>query len=219
MANPLEHIEKLPIWQRALAGVAGTIVIVVSWYFFFYADALAAHESADQALSKANTELARVEKERSNFLERQRKNAEAERELAQMMEVLPMNASTVDNLMQIFQQQARLVGLTVESWSPEAEQREEFWAQLPVRVKVVGTWAQFGEFLRRVSECNYEDEVRCPIVSIGALSLSQKTKTSVAGESPQLDINFQAATYRFLTEAERKAPSAKKQGSRRKKAK
>lgn len=220
MANALEQIENLPVWQRALAGAAGTVVIVIAWYFFFYADALAAHENAERALNKAETELARVEKERENFLERQRKHAESERELARMMEVLPMNASTVDNLMQIFQQQARLVGLTVESWSPETEQRENYWARLPVRVRAVGSWAQFGEFLRRVSECNYEEEVRCPIVSIGDLTLTSKGSEGLgANESPQLDIAFQAATYRFLTEAERKSAGSGNKGKRRRKRK
>ena len=47
---------------------------------------------------------------------------------------------------------ARLVGLTVQSWTPEGEFKEDYYGRLPIKVAAFGTWAQTGEFFRRVSE-------------------------------------------------------------------
>lgn len=206
----LEAFDKIPIWQRLVVLVLGAALIVAGWWYLFYADALDAHDGAKVALEKAQAELARVEKAKADFLERQKKQEEVEKAIEQKLQVLPMSASTVDNLMQTFQQQARLVGMTVESWTPEAEVKEDFYAKLPVKVRATGTWKQSGEFFRRVSELNR-------IVSVDKLSMRLSGRNQAdAGGHPILELDFEAATYRFLTDAERNAAANKQVQSRRK---
>jgi type IV pilus assembly protein PilO len=169
----------------------------------FYEEVALAHQSAKDALAKADAELTRVQKQQEDFLEREKQHAEVEAALAKKMEVLPMSAATVDNLMQTFQQQARLVGLTVESWTPEAERREEYYARLPVKVRATGTWPQAGEFFRRVAELD-----RIVNVSNLTLKLSGARRNADPSVHPVLEMDFRAATFRFLTEGERKASPA-----------
>lgn len=210
MGPLLEAFAKLPNWQRLLVFLVGLGVIGALWYLLFYSDALEQRASAETALQKAQAEVAKLEKEKQQFLERQRKQAELETELNKKIEVLPMSIASVDHLMQTFQQQARLVGMTVESWSPEGEQREDYYARLPVKVKATGTWTQAGEFFRRVSELDR-------IVSIDNVSMVKGNATTPDGK-PLLNISFEAATYRFLSEDERKSAPARgaRGGSRRK---
>ncbi|MEM6292675.1 MAG: type 4a pilus biogenesis protein PilO [Myxococcota bacterium] len=213
----MEQFAKLPIWQRIVAFIVFGALIVGGWFFIFYQDALDAHDGAKQAVAKADKELQRVKTEQENFLERQRKQAAVEAELQQEIAVLPTSKSSVDNLMQTFQQQARLVGLTVESWTPEGEQKEDFYARLPVSVKATGTWGQAGEFFRRMYELGRENKGR--IVSVDNLILRNRSNGDAkAGDgAPLLELSFEAATYRFLTEAERSAgaQAGKKKTSRR----
>ncbi len=218
----MEQFAKLPIWQRIVIFIVVGALVVAGWFFFMYQDALDAHEGAKLAVTKAQTELDRVQKEQKNFLERQRKQAAVEAELQQEIAVLPMTKASVDNLMQTFQQQARLVGLTVEKWSPEPEQKEDFYARLPVRVEVTGTWSQAGEFFRRMYELGRENKGR--IVSVDNLVLRNrngKDRGDDAEGAPVLELSFEAATYRFLTEAERSKAAeeggSKKRSRRRKK--
>src|SRR5688572_2077721 len=117
-----DALGKLPIWQRLLLFVVIAGAIVAIWYWFFYLDAVEARKAADVALANAQKELVEVQASRDNFDAEQKKIAEAEKELQINREVLPLTASTVDNLMQTFQQQSRLVGMTVESWTNEPEQ-------------------------------------------------------------------------------------------------
>lgn len=211
MAGIVDSFEKLPVWQRIVVFVVGSVLIVAGWYFLFYQDAVAARASAEANLRKAETELARLEKEEQNFLERERKQAELEAQMQAQLEKLPTSASTVDNLMQTFQQQARLVGMTVESWTPKPEEKQDFYAKLPISIRATGTWPQLGEFFRRVSELDR-------IVSVDKLSLKVRGRKGDAVDAvghPILNVEFEAATYRFLSEAERSASKSSKKGRRR----
>ena len=214
----MEQFAKLPIWQRILIFIVVGALVVAGWFFMFYQEAVDAHAGAKAAVVKADAELERVKKEQENFLERQRKQAEVEAKFQEEVAVLPTSKSSLANLMQTFQQQARLVGLTVESWTTEPEQKEDYYARLPVKVKATGTWTQAGEFFRRMYELGRENKGR--IVSVD--NLVMKNRKSGSGEpgdgAPVLDISFEAATYRFLTEAERTAEDPKnKRASRRRK--
>lgn len=209
MATSIEAFEKLPVWQRALLFVGGILVVIAGWYFLFFQDAAAEREAAQGALEKSKSELAALEVKKKNFLERQRKQAEIEAALHEKIEVLPMSIASVDNLMQTFQQQARLVGMTVESWTPGAENKEDYYARLPVQVRATGTWTQIGEFFRRISELDR-------IVSVDKISLTRHRdrQADPAATESLLAVTFEAATYRFLTEAER--TSAQTKGRKRK---
>jgi type IV pilus assembly protein PilO len=211
-----DSLGKLPIWQRLLLFVFIAAVIVGGWYYFYYLDAVAGRAQADAALVTAQKELVDAKAKRDNFDAEKAKVEAAEKALEAKREVLPLNASTVDNLMQTFQQQSRLVGMTVESWTNEAEEIEDFYARMPIRVRATGTWTQVGEFFRRVSELKR-------IVSVDRLTMKVMPPVAVregetAPEHPGLEVEFEAATYRFLTDAERaSAPAAgAKKGKRRK---
>lgn len=212
-----DGLGKLPIWQRLLLFVVVAAAIVGGWYYFFYLDAVAARTSAEAAVVAAQKELDAAKTKRDNFDAEKQKVEEAEKRLDAQREVLPLNASTVDNLMQTFQQQSRLVGMTVESWTNEPEEFEDFYARMPIRVRATGTWTQVGEFFRRVSELKR-------IVSVDRLSLKSTAKPAKDGEKPEehpgLEVEFEAATYRFLTDEERAAAAAKgpaaKKGRRKK---
>jgi type IV pilus assembly protein PilO len=206
MASAFDGVDGLAVWQRLLVWVVVAAALVAGWWFLFYVDAVAAREGAEAGLAKASGELDRLEKRKENFLEEQRQHEEREAKLRERMEVLPMNASTVDNLMQTFQQKARQVGLSFDSWTNDSEQRQDFYARMPIKVKARGTWPQIGEFFRQVSELRQ-------IVSVENIVVENTDDQVEPGEHPVLEVAFEAATYRFLSEEERTAVPEK--GTRR----
>ncbi len=214
MASAFDGVDKLPIWQKLVVWVLVAVAVVAGWWFLFYVDAVSAREGAEQGLAKATAELERLEKRKENFLEEQREHEAREAEFRAEMEVLPMTASTVDNLMQTFQQKARQVGLSFDSWTNEAAQRQEFSERLAVKVKARGTWPQIGEFFRQLSELKQ-------IMSVENLAIDDKDSGRVgeAGDHPVLELAFEAVTYRYLSEQERTATPEKgtrREASRRK---
>ncbi|MEM7157721.1 MAG: type 4a pilus biogenesis protein PilO [Myxococcota bacterium] len=205
----------MPVWQRLVVWLLFAVVIAAVWYYIFYLDAVTAREGAEQSLAKAKTELVRLEEKKANHLEELRKHEERKAALKAERTELSTSSATVENLMQTFQQKARQVGLSFDSWKNEGEQRQDVYARLPVLVTARGTWAQTGEFFRQLSELKQT-------VSIENIRLNVKANRSEAEqvENPVLDLEFEAATYRALTEQERSAPSnGRAKPSRRKGAK
>jgi Tfp pilus assembly protein PilO len=96
--------------------------------------------------------------------------------------------------MRKFQQQGRLVGVSIENWTPSGEQKLDFYAKMPVDITAQGTWLQFGEFFRRISEMEQ-------IVNIEGVGM--KTESSKDDASLTLTVRFMASTFRFLDESER----------------
>ena len=213
MASSIDSIAQMPAWQRAIVWFLGGLIIGGVWYFLWYADAVSARQGADSAKTKAQAELARVEEKLANFEEEQRKAAEMELKITALMEELPTSSATVDNMMQTFQQQARMVGLYVETWTPMGEEKLDFYAKLPVEVQARGNWYAVGEFMRRAGEFK-------KIVSVENLVLEAGARDKQENEPhPELTVSFRAATYRFLTDKERKAAAEKAGGKRRRRKK
>lgn len=198
-SSSFQSVESLPVWQRLMVWVVVAAAIVAGWWFLFYVDAVAAREAAEQGLGKATTELQRLEKRKENYLEELRQHEERLAKSRENLEILPMSSSAVDNLMETFQHEARQVGLSFDHWTNEPEQRQDVYARLPVKVKARGSWAQIGEFFRQLAE------FRKPL-SIENVKLEvQDDRTKEDGAPPRLAIEFEAATYRALSDEERAA--------------
>ena len=123
-----------------------------------------------------------------------------------------LGESLRSNLMHTFSAKANIGGFTVEGWTNEPEERQDFYARLPIKVQATGTWVQTAEFFRKVSELKQ-------IVSIENLALSVVRDKEDPGAHPILKVDFEAATYRFLSDDERSSGGSTKRGSDRKKKK
>ncbi|MEM6995147.1 MAG: type 4a pilus biogenesis protein PilO [Myxococcota bacterium] len=210
--GPFDSIDKMPIWQRIVVFVLIAALIVAGWYFVVWTDSVDKYASAKVALGKAEEELAALQARKENFLQEQRDHEKREEQFNSKMEVLPMSSSTIDNLMQTFQQQANAGGFSMDKWAPEAEEKQDFYARLPIKVSARGSWRQAAEFFRKVSEMTQ-------IVSVENINLAVKRDADDPGGHPPLAIEFEVATYRFLSDEERSAGQTTKRGSRRKKGK
>ena len=208
MASPLESLAKYPPWQLGVGWLVGTILMVAGWHFLYFSDALDTRDSNQLVLDKSQDELKNLETKLENFEEEMEKAAIAQREIEQSMDILPLSASSVEHLMRTFQQQGRLVGISLDRWNPGAEQKTEYYARFPVEVIATGTWNQLGEFFRRISEMS-------KIVNIDKLDMSRERKAG-SEDRPTLSVTFQASTFRFLSEEERSSARGQRKSSRRK---
>jgi type IV pilus assembly protein PilO len=197
--STLDQLEKYPVWQLALAWLLGTALVITGWYFLYFSDAQAAKVQAEAAKVKADADLAAAKDNLSNYEQRVKEQAERDKDLKRQLEVVPVDSSTIDHLMSTFQREARGVGLGIERWSPQAEQRFDFYAKIPVEVTAVGTWHEVGEFFRRVAEMKQ-------IVNIEAVEIKLGKDFEDNG-FPLLEVDFTASTFRLLTENEQSGES------------
>ncbi|HLT37816.1 MAG TPA: type 4a pilus biogenesis protein PilO, partial [Enhygromyxa sp.] len=108
-------------------------------------------------------------------------------------------SSTIDHLMSTFQREARGVGLDIGRWSPQAEERHDFYAKIPVEVTAIGSCHEVGEFFRRVAEMKQ-------IVNIEAVKMKLGKEFEDNG-FPLLQVDFTASTFRLLTDDEQRGES------------
>lgn len=208
MAIELEKLAEAPVWKLALGWLGVSVLLAVGWYTLYYSDAVEARDQEKQTVARSKAERDELEAKLAGFEQEMEKAARDQKEIDAILEVLPMSSASVDHMMRTFQQQGRLVGLHFNRWSPQPEVKEQFYAKTSVKVEASGSWNQFGEFFRRISELK-------KIVSIHELKLKASGQKGRDEGSPRLSVEFTATTYRFLTDQERSAAQNKEKGHRR----
>ena len=192
--STLDQLENYPAWQLGLGWLLGAGVVLGVWYLVYFSEALENRTRAQGAVTAAEANLAKAKENLANYEQRVKEQAERDKELKKTLEVVPVDSSTLDHLMSTFQREARGVGLGIEAWTPQSEQRFDFYARIPVEITAIGTWHEIGEFFRRVSEMKQ-------IVNIEKVAMKLEREFDDSG-FPNIEVEFTASTFRLLTDKE-----------------
>ncbi len=115
-----------------------------------------------------------------------------------MLRQLP-NKTEVAELLVDVSQTGLASGLEFELFQPEAEVRKEFYAELPIKLKVKGHYHEFGDFISGLAAL--PRIVTIHNITIGA---GKGAKSSNTASGPRtLLLEATAKTYRYLDEEER----------------
>lgn len=197
MASKLDEFVNRPKWQLALLWLLFSGIIAGAWYSLYFEEALQQHKAAETALKNDQAELVRVKERLANFEQEMAEAKAMEQELEEKKRQLPLSSATVDHLMRKFQQQGRLVGVSVDNWTPAPETKLDFYAQMPINIAASGTWLQFGEFFRRISELEQ-------IVNIQGVAMKQVGASgNQFPDTTELEVKFVASTFRFIEQDDR----------------
>jgi len=153
-------------------------------------------------LEQLRTVEAREQELRDAFEIKQRKAANLEAMKQQMIDMqesfgdmlrrLP-NKTEVAGLLVDISQQGLGAGLEFELFRPGQEQPADFYAELPIQIRVVGDYHEFGTFISGVSDLPR-------IVTNHNIKIKPKD-----AKSGQLVMETTAKTYRYLDEEEEAA--------------
>ena len=158
-------------------------------------------------ITKKRDELANLEKKEIQRLDilkvRQKKAAnlnalkeqmkEMEISFGDMVRQLP-NQTEVAGLLVDISQTGLGAGLEFKLFEPKAENPKEFYAVLPISIKVVGNYHQFGEFISGLAQLPR-------IVTAHEIKIKSEQANEKA-RIPILEMNTIAKTYRALEEDE-----------------
>lgn len=148
-----------------------------------------------------NIELASLEQKevqlKQEFTTKQAKavNLEAYKEqikemkiaFATMLQQLPKTSEVADLLIDI-SRTGLINGLEFELFKPEGERPVDFYAELPIQMKITGTYHQFGEFVSAIAAL--------PRI----VTLHDLTLTPLGKDSGKMAMNITAKTYRYYDE-------------------
>ncbi|HJS90146.1 MAG TPA: type 4a pilus biogenesis protein PilO [Steroidobacteraceae bacterium] len=178
----------------AMAGAVGATFIVLSLllvYFFVWNDVrpeLQQKEHEEQAL---RLEFQQKHAQAVNLAVYKQQLTDLQRSFGALLRQLP-GKTEVPNLLVDISQTALAAGLQQKLFQPEAEQAKDFYAELPIKMVLTGSYHQFGEFVSGIAALPR-------IVTLHDIEIKPtQTNNKTGGGYDDLTLTLTAKTYRYL---------------------
>jgi type IV pilus assembly protein PilO len=133
-----------------------------------------------------------------------------ERSFGALLRQLP-GKTEVPNLLVDISQTGLAAGLEEKLFQPAAEQKRDFYAELPIKIRLTGSYHEFGEFVSGIAAL--PRIVTLHDVEIRPVQATNSPGTAASYDNLTLDIT--AKTYRYLDEEELAASEAEKRATTR----
>ena len=130
-----------------------------------------------------------------------------ERSFGALLRQLP-GKTEVPNLLIDISQTGLAAGLEEKLFQPANEQKRDFYAELPIKIRLTGSYHEFGEFVSGIAALPR-------IVTLHEIEI-KPVRSGKDSSSDELTLDLSAKTYRYLDEEELAAADTGKKGPARK---
>lgn len=173
-----------PGWVRAAAIALVFILAVLAGWYFGWSDKMQQLERAEAREPELLRQLDQKKHRAANLDAYRRQKEQIETELVEMLGRLPGDVAQ-PSLVEDISLQASEAGLEIASYNTRSPSQREFYAELPVDMRVIGTYQQLGEFVSGVANMDR-------IVTLHNLTIEPRDG------SDRLGMNMTARTYWYL---------------------
>jgi len=182
------NIGDWPGFVKAILIVVLCALVGVGWYFYDIEgryETLARAENTEQELRQ---DFENKQAKAANLEAYRAQLAEMQESFGAMLRQLPNRTEVADLLVDV-SQTGLAAGLEFELFQPQGEVPKDFYAELPIKIRVVGSYHEFGEFVSGLAALPR-------IVTIHNVQIQNRSN------SPgKLVMEALARTYRYLDEA------------------
>lgn len=149
--------------------------------------------------AELRSDFERKQEKAANLENYKKQLAEMEASFGAMVRQLPDKTEVAELLVDV-SQTGLAAGLEFELFQPEGEVRKEFYAELPIKLRVTGSYHEFGNFVSGLA--SLPRIVTIHDVSIQPRDLKGRggSKDKNKGKEPPLVMEATAKTYRYLDE-------------------
>ena len=176
--------------KQALAAIVG-ILLLVGAYYGFMTTKYESLEKLRQTEAKLKVEFMEKEAQASLLEQYQEQLAEMEKSLGDLVRQLPDQAEVASLLVDV-SQTGLASGLEFELFQPQAEVPQDFYTELPIRLRVVGGFHEMGVFAGGLAALPR-------IVTLHDIKI-----TAAKGNTSHLTMDALAKTYRYSLEGAKK---------------
>jgi type IV pilus assembly protein PilO len=179
----------LPFRAGAVALAFVVLAILLSWYFVWrnQMPELERFQAEEQSLKN---EFRDKHSKAVNLEVYKQQLADIERSFGALLRQLP-GKTEVPNLLIDISQSGLAAGLDEKLFQPEAEQKRDFYAELPIKIRLTGGYHEFGEFVSGIAALPR-------IVTLHNIEIKPDTKDAY----DVLTLDLTAKTYRYLDDEE-----------------
>src|ERR1700756_3869476 len=187
----------LPVRAGAVGGAFLTLTLL-GIYFLVWNEQrpdLQRHEAEEQQLRQ---EFRDKHAKAVNLEIYKQQLKDIERSFGALLRQLP-GKTEVPSLLVDISQTGLAAGLQEKLFQPEPEQKKDFYAELPIKIRLTGSYHQFGEFVSGIAALPR-------IVTLHDVDIKSDNKDAY----DQLSLELTAKTYRYMDEDEIAAGEADK---------
>lgn len=199
----LEHAGSWPTPIKAIIILVLCVILGGLWYYFDTEAQLEELGSQEAIEQKSRESFETKQRKAANLEEYKEQLAEIEKTFGDLLRQLP-DKTQVPELLVDVSQTGLATGLEFDLFKPGAEIAKDFYAELPIEIRVVGDYMEFGAFVSGLASLPR-------IVTINNIRISQNKQEGAgkkAGKFP-LAMSAMVKTYRYLDESS--GPSKKGQ--------
>lgn len=199
--NPLQNlavkqkIEALSTQHKVLLFIVTFVLLIGGFYFLAYKDLSENIERLQGQVTQKENELNRLKAAAKQVADLEKKLAASEEEFAQLLKLLP-DQREIPGLLESVSRLGAEVGLENILFQPQPERPEDFYAAIPVKLDLRGTYHEVGVFLDSVSKLDR-------ILKVQSMNLTRQKNNQ------KLQVDCTIETYRFVENAP-PAPADKK---------
>ena len=187
MDELIAKISKVPPVQRLLGCVGILALIVVAAYFMGVSPE---NQKAQRAQSEIDNLDAKLVKKKAIAKDLTRYQVEVERLKQKLNEALTQlpNQSEIPELLQKLATLVEQSDCQMAKFSPKGEIKQDFYARIPVEMKITGNYHSIALFFDRVSKLDR-------IVNVSAIQLEDP---KLENKKVVLSATFEATTFKFI---------------------
>ncbi len=177
-------------WPAPIKAVAIVVLcagVVGAGYWFDTKEQLAALEKAERVEVEKKEIFENKQRKAANLEPLREQLEEMKQSFGAMLRQLP-NQAEIDALLVDISQTGLASGLEFDLFQPQNESQAEFYAEKPIKIRVTGTYHEFGEFVSGVAALPR-------IVTQHDIKILPKK-----GSAEELVMEATAKTYRYIEE-------------------
>ncbi|HUA90052.1 MAG TPA: type 4a pilus biogenesis protein PilO [Steroidobacteraceae bacterium] len=187
----------LPVLAGAVV-LAFLVLSALGFYFFVWDEQRPRLQQYAEEEQKLRTEFHDKHAKAVNLEIYKQQLKDIERSFGALLRQLP-GKTEVPSLLVDISQTGLAAGLQEKLFQPQAEVKKDFYAELPIKIKLTGSYHQFGEFVSGIAALPR-------IVTLHDIDIKPDSKDAY----DQLSLELTAKTYRYLDEDEVAAAEADK---------
>ncbi|MFT4178886.1 MAG: type 4a pilus biogenesis protein PilO [Thermomonas sp.] len=186
--------------QMGFCIALAVLIIALAWWVFVRGKRTELEQLEAQE-TELRTEFENKQGRAANLEPLKQQLAQMEQQLQQMLRQLP-SKTEMPELITDISQTALATGIQNELFQPGPEVKQEFYAEKPISLRMVGTYHQFGAFVSGVASLP-----RVVIMTMHDISLQPKDAKvgGRIGPNSALELAGTVKTYRYLDEDEEAA--------------
>jgi type IV pilus assembly protein PilO len=193
-------------WPLAVRGFFILVIFVVcsavAWYMFVWNDDRPILQKAEADELDLRSQFENKQQRAANLDAYKAQLGEMERSFGAMLRQLP-GKTEVPNLLVDISQTGLAAGLQEKLFQPAGEQGKGFYAELPIKIRLVGTYHEFGTFVSGIAALPR-------IVTLHDIQITPVGDK--AGGYDNLTMDVTAKTYRYIEDEGGHAGAKKKSG-------